>query len=216
MRFLAALLGAVFICGTASAAEEGLCSSPKQMQGFKTCADIEKAEQEGEVVIYATSPEQVELKVLARFHDMFPKIAPNYLRLQAGAFGSDTVVATTVYVVHSERGVIQSKVGPFVVVPRSPGLVNADRADWKRSPRAVQVVYATATGAVPNDVLQAYAMLIAYWYRQVKTQTATNFQPVSQQRYGDVLLEYRLDKLLTLKPTAPVVAQDDEPDAVAL
>jgi len=57
MRFLAALLGAVFICGTASAAEEGLCSSPKQMQGFKTCADIEKAEQEGEVVIYATSPE---------------------------------------------------------------------------------------------------------------------------------------------------------------
>ena len=85
MRFLAALLGAVFICGTASAAEEGLCPSPKQMQGFKTCADIEKAEQEGEVVIYATSPEQVELKVLARFHDMFPKIAPNYLRLQAGA-----------------------------------------------------------------------------------------------------------------------------------
>jgi len=54
-------------------------------RGFKTCADIEKAEQEGEVVIYATSPEQVALKVLARFHDMFPKIAPNYLRLQAGA-----------------------------------------------------------------------------------------------------------------------------------
>src|SRR6266446_2680106 len=85
MRFLAALLGAMFICGTASAAEEGLCPNPKQMQGFKTCADVEKAEQEGEVVIYATSPEQVELKVLARFHDMFPKITPNYLRLQAGA-----------------------------------------------------------------------------------------------------------------------------------
>src|ERR1700730_16613086 len=85
MRFLAALLGAVFICGTASAADEGLCPNPKQMQGFKTCADIEKAEQEGEVVIYATSPEQVALKVLARFHEMFPKITPNYLRLQAGA-----------------------------------------------------------------------------------------------------------------------------------
>src|SRR3984893_6893806 len=85
MRFLAALLGAVFICGTASAADEGLCPNPKQMQGFKTCADIEKAEQEGEVVIYATSPEQVALKVLARLHDIFPKITPTYLRLQAGA-----------------------------------------------------------------------------------------------------------------------------------
>ena len=67
MRFLAALLGAMFICGTASAAEEGLCPNPKQMQGFKTCADVDKAEQEGEVVIYATNPEQAELKVLARF-----------------------------------------------------------------------------------------------------------------------------------------------------
>src|SRR5438552_7177848 len=85
MRFPAALMGAVIICGTASAAEEGVCPNPKQMQGFKTCADVEKAEQEGEIVIYATSPEQVELKVLARFHDMFPKITPNYLRLQAGA-----------------------------------------------------------------------------------------------------------------------------------
>jgi iron(III) transport system substrate-binding protein len=89
MRSLALLLAAVLVCGTvtnvALAAEEGLCPNPKQMQGFTTCADIEKAEQEGEVVIYATSPEQVALKVLARFHDMFPKITPNYLRLQAGA-----------------------------------------------------------------------------------------------------------------------------------
>jgi hypothetical protein len=146
-------------------------------------------------------PGNVEFLQLANF----PVISVTSVKVDpAGAFGSDTVVATTVYVVHSERGVIQSKVGPFVVVPRSPGLVNDDRADWKRSPRSVQVVYATATGAVPNDVLQAYAMLIAYWYRQVKTQTATNFQPVSQQRYGDVLLEYRLDKLLTLPPPEDV------------
>ena len=85
MWFPAALLCAGLICGAASAAEEGVCQNPKQMQGFKTCADVDKAEQEGEVVIYATNPEQAELKVLARFSEMFPKIKPTYLRLQAGA-----------------------------------------------------------------------------------------------------------------------------------
>lgn len=89
MRSFAVLFAATFVCGAATdamwAAEEGLCPNPKQMQGFKTCADVEKAEQESEVVIYATNPEQAELKVLARFHEMFPKITPTYLRLQAGA-----------------------------------------------------------------------------------------------------------------------------------
>src|SRR5689334_10825292 len=85
MRFAAALLGGLLICGTAAAAEEGVCPNPKQMNGFETCADVAKAEQEGEVVIYATNPEQAELKVLARFNETFPKIKPIYLRLQAGA-----------------------------------------------------------------------------------------------------------------------------------
>ena len=42
--FAAALAGGLAI-GAARAAEDGLCASPKQMQGFKTCADVEKAEQ---------------------------------------------------------------------------------------------------------------------------------------------------------------------------
>jgi len=66
-------------------ADDGACDSPRQMQGFKTCADVAKAEEEGEVVVYATDPEAAELKVLAAFHAAFPKIATNYVRLQAGA-----------------------------------------------------------------------------------------------------------------------------------
>src|ERR1700758_1670247 len=85
MRFLVALSVAALICGAASAAEEGLCPDPKQMQGFKTCADVAKAEAEGEVVIYATNPEAAELQVLGEFAKLFPKIKPNYTRLQAGA-----------------------------------------------------------------------------------------------------------------------------------
>jgi iron(III) transport system substrate-binding protein len=55
------------------------------VQGFKTCADVAKAEAEGEIVVYATNPEAAELRVLGEFAKLFPKIKPNYTRLQAGA-----------------------------------------------------------------------------------------------------------------------------------
>jgi hypothetical protein len=106
------------------------------------------------------------------------------------AFGPNTIVAASSYVVHAERGVIQSLVGPFIAVGRRPGLVNADRNVWTRSPRAVQVIYTTATGAVPNDIKEAYAQLIGHWYRHVKTQVGTNYQNLDSQKYGDVALNY--------------------------
>ena len=67
------------------AAEGDLCASPTEVQGFKTCADVAKAEAEGELVVYATNPEAAELRVLAEFNKLFPKIKTNYTRLQAGA-----------------------------------------------------------------------------------------------------------------------------------
>jgi len=62
-----------------------VCPNPQEVHGFKTCADIAKAEAEGEVVVYATNPEAAEQKVLAAFRELFPKIKTNYVRLQAGA-----------------------------------------------------------------------------------------------------------------------------------
>ena len=59
---------------------------------------------------------------------------------------------------------------------------------WTRGPRVVQVVYATATSAVPNDVKEAYARLIGHWYRKVKTEVASNFQNVQQQKYGETFV----------------------------
>ena len=108
----------------------------------------------------------------------------------AQAFAAGTVVDPSTYVVHLERGVIQSKVGPFVAASRTPRLVNADRDAWTRSPRAVQVIYTTATGAVPNDVKQAYAELVGHWYRQMKTQVGASFQNLDAQKFGDVTLNY--------------------------
>src|SRR5258708_32353794 len=132
-------------------------------------------------------PGSVEALQLANF----PVAAVTSVKVDsAQAFGVDTVVAATSYVVHSERGVIQSKVGPFVAHARSSGLVNADREAWTRSPRAVQVVYATATAAVPNDVKDAYARLIGFWYRDIKTAVATTFQDITHQRVGDVATSY--------------------------
>jgi len=69
----------------ALAAEGDLCASPTEVQGIKTCADVAKAEAEGELVVYATNPEAAELRVLAEFAKTFPKIKTNYTRLQAGA-----------------------------------------------------------------------------------------------------------------------------------
>lgn len=107
----------------------------------------------------------------------------------SGAFGSESVIPSSAYVVHTDWGVIQSLGGPLL--PRAGhGLVSNDIAFWSRGPRVVQVVYATAAGAVPNDVKEAYARLVGSWYRRVKTESAVNFLDVSQQRFGDAVLSF--------------------------
>jgi hypothetical protein len=111
------------------------------------------------------------------------KVDPTY------GFGPETVLPATSYVVHTERGVIQSPGGPLL--PRcGTALVNADLHFWTQGPRVVQVVYTTATGQVPGDVKEAYARLIGHWYRRVKTEGAANFLNVQQQKYGDTFVIY--------------------------
>lgn len=111
------------------------------------------------------------------------KVDPNY------AFGSDTVVSSSCYVVHLEWGVIQSISGPFL--PRSHiGLVNSDLRTWTRGPRVVQVVYSVTTSQVPNDVKEACARLIGSWYRRLKTETAVSFVNVMQQNFGEMATTY--------------------------
>jgi len=67
-----------------TAAEAASCPNPRQMDGFKTCADVAKAEQEGEVVFYTTDPPQATTEVMNDFMKAFPKIKASFLRLQAG------------------------------------------------------------------------------------------------------------------------------------
>lgn len=71
--------------GAASAQQAKLCDKPRQMEGFKTCADVAKAEAEGAFVLYSTDPDAGQAKLLAAFNKAFPKIKTNYVRLQAGA-----------------------------------------------------------------------------------------------------------------------------------
>jgi iron(III) transport system substrate-binding protein len=84
MKFLGWLL-ALGAALTAAPALAASCPEPRQMDGFKTCADVQKAEQEGSVVVYSTDPEDGAERELALFHKMFPKISTAYVRLQAGA-----------------------------------------------------------------------------------------------------------------------------------
>jgi iron(III) transport system substrate-binding protein len=89
MKLFAAATAALCIVtwSAAASAENGakLCEKPRQMEGFKSCADVAKAEAEGNFVLYSTDPEQGQAKLLASFNKMFPKIKTNYVRLQAGA-----------------------------------------------------------------------------------------------------------------------------------
>jgi iron(III) transport system substrate-binding protein len=87
MKRLAILAGfaAAAAFGPAWAENAAVCANPQEIHGFKTCANVAKAEEEGEVVIYATDPEAAQQKILAAFRGLFPKIKTNYVRLQAGA-----------------------------------------------------------------------------------------------------------------------------------
>jgi uncharacterized phiE125 gp8 family phage protein len=125
------------------------------------------------------------------------KVDPAY------GFGSGTTVPSTAYVVHTERGVIQSLTGPFQ--PCSPCLPTPGQPPWALGPRAVQVVYVTATGAVPADVKEAYALLVGHWYRHVKTQVAAGFQNVTQQTFGGATTIFAKDQIagLPLPPDVP-------------
>ncbi len=104
-------------------------------------------------------------------------------------FGSSTIISTTAYVVHVDRGVIQSLVGPFVPRVDRQGLVNRHIYNWTKGPRVIQVIYTVATG-VSDDILEAYAQLIGHWYRRVKTQSGTSVVNLKQQKFGDATTQY--------------------------
>lgn len=113
----------------------------------------------------------------------------------AYAFGATTELAASAYVVHTDRGVIQSLAGVFVrTVP----------VGWDTAPRTVRVEYATATSAVPADVKQAYALLVDHWYRHVKTLIAASHQNVTQQTFGDTTAIFAKDQIAGL-PLPPDV-----------
>jgi len=71
------------VLGT-TAAKAASCANPRQMDGFKTCADVAKAEAEGELVFYTTDPPAGTTEVMNAFMKAFPKIKASFIRLQAG------------------------------------------------------------------------------------------------------------------------------------
>ncbi len=66
-------------------AADAVCANPRPMDGFKTCADVAKAEQEASLVLYSPDPEENSAKLMDAFHQVFPKITTNFIRLQTGA-----------------------------------------------------------------------------------------------------------------------------------
>lgn len=67
------------------------CDHPREISGITTCANVEEAEKEGTIVLYTTDPESNVANYFADFHKLFPKISPNFIRLQAGALYAKTL-----------------------------------------------------------------------------------------------------------------------------
>lgn len=63
----------------------GACEKPRQLEGFQTCANLDEAFREGQLVHYAPDTETAQAQYLAEFRKMFPQIQTNFLRLQTGA-----------------------------------------------------------------------------------------------------------------------------------
>ena len=78
----AAALAALLPVGPTWAAA---CDNPRQMEGFRTCANVEQAEKEGVLILYSPDPEANQTALLKSFMAAFPKIKATYLRLQTGA-----------------------------------------------------------------------------------------------------------------------------------
>jgi hypothetical protein len=135
----------------------------------------------------------------------FPVQAVTSVNVDPGyVFGSSTVWAATAYVVHLERGVIQSLIGPFPPPEQRTGFVDWFVNTWPRGPRIIQVVYTVTSSAIADDVLEAYAQLVGHWYRRVKTQTVANWQNVTAVRLGDARTDYGPDQISGL-PIPPDV-----------
>lgn len=128
----------------------------------------------------------------------FPVASVTSVKVDASrTFGPESLVSSDDYVVHSDRGVIQWVNGPLPLRSRT-GLVNGDLRLWTADPQVVQVIYTTATSAVPDDVKEAFARLVGHGYRRVKTDQAANFQSVAQQKYGEtfVIFERRAESAI--------------------
>jgi iron(III) transport system substrate-binding protein len=82
----ACLLLAVGVQGVhAQSAGAGMaCEAPVEVQGFMTCADVEAAKAEGNVVLYAPAGQALQLEILNEFHTLFPEIGVQTVWAQTG------------------------------------------------------------------------------------------------------------------------------------
>ena len=67
---------------------QSISKSPNKVLDFMTGADVAKAEQEGQLVLYCHENEAGTAGILEGFRKDFPKIKTSYVRAQTGALYS--------------------------------------------------------------------------------------------------------------------------------
>ena len=137
----------------------------------------------------------------------FPVDSVSSVKIDPGhVFPASTTLSPTAYVVHNERGVIQSVIGPLAPLIDRQGLVNRHVYNWTRGPRVIQVVYTVAATPVAGDILEAYAQLIGHWYSRVKTQAGLGFVNLSSQKVGEFASSYKAEQIAGLPIPPDIIA----------
>ena len=142
-------------------AQAKVCDNPKQMQGFKSCADVGKAEAEGAFTLYSTDPEKGQVALLKGFTDLFPKIKTSYVRLQAGALYAKILAERNAksyladVMVISDMGMVQDFNRRGGYMPYVSPEMAAFKADYKSKPEGSWTWACIITSGIaynPNNV----------------------------------------------------------------
>jgi iron(III) transport system substrate-binding protein len=100
------------------------CSTPTDVMGFSTCADVEKAKKEGALVYYSPDVEDKMVAFLKEFHKLFPEIdTGQYQRDQTGRLYAK-VTAERQAGIYTADVLALTDYGPALEFVKKKGFVN--------------------------------------------------------------------------------------------
>jgi iron(III) transport system substrate-binding protein len=166
LRTVALLVAALIVATAGAPGAQAQSKAPTKVLDFYTYADVAKAEQEGELVLYTHDNEAGIVSLLNHFKKDFPKIKTTYVRAQTGALYTKIL---------SERSANRFLADVLQLSDMAPALDFQKRGGWERyvSPEAKAYIAAHLSNPVGSFFWAAVAPAgISYNKSKVNAQEA--------------------------------------------